>query len=95
MAESPSLDEPEEIHMSGHDHEAMMDSGQNQAMVDAHDHGSEGCDDHCMNCSTHYSSAAIINSSVSIFESSRKFIRTLTGDISSRPNLLYRPPIYA
>jgi hypothetical protein len=100
MAESSSVVDPDEIvmtqmFMTGHDHEAMMDSPQKQSMMDAHDHGSEDCDDYCMNCSSHCSSTAIIPSSSSPFELDRKFDRIITGNTFSRAYLLYRPPIFA
>ncbi|MDA0281612.1 MAG: hypothetical protein O3C29_14455 [Proteobacteria bacterium] len=84
-----------EMHMAGHDHKAMMDSSAKQSMMDAHDHGSEDCDDYCMNCSNHCSSTAITPSSGSTFERDRKFNRTITGNIFSRSSKLYRPPIFA
>ena len=75
-----------EMHMAGHDHEAMMD---------AHDHGSKDCNDYCMNCSNHCSSTAITPFSRSTFERDRKFNRTITGNTFSRAYLLYRPPMFA
>lgn len=84
-----------EMHMAGHDHEAMMASPAKQSMMDAHDHGSKDCDDYCMNCSNHCSSTAITSSSNSTFERDRKFNRTITGNTFSRAYLLYRPPIFA
>ena len=100
MAESSSVVDADEVavaqmHMAGHDHGAMMGSGQKQAMMDAHDHGSEDCDDYCMNCSNHCFSTAIIPSSSNIFALDRKFDRTITGNTLSRAYLLYRPPISA
>jgi hypothetical protein len=95
MDESSSVVKSEEMHMAGHDHEAMMDSEQKPSSMDAHDHGSEDCDDYCMNCSTHCTSAAIIPSSSSTFELDRKFNRSITGYTSSYAYLLYRPPISA
>lgn len=100
MAESSSGVETGEMAMAempmpGHDHAAMMDSRQKQAMMDAHDHGPEDCDDYCMNCSNHCSSTVIISSSSSSFALDRKFNRTITGNTLSRTYLLYRPPISA
>lgn len=96
MTESaPAADAMAQMHMAGHDHEAMMDSSAKQAMMDAHDHSSEDCDDYCMNCSNHCSSTAITPSSSSTFEVDRKFHRTHTGNTFSRAYLLYRPPISA
>ncbi|MBL4574185.1 MAG: hypothetical protein JKY86_14120 [Gammaproteobacteria bacterium] len=84
-----------EMHMTGHEHEANMGSSQKQSMMDAHDHGSEDCDDYCMNCSNHYSSTAITPSLSSTFETDRKFDRTITGTTLNRAYLLFRPPIPA
>lgn len=100
MAESSSVVDADEMAMTqmlklGHDHAAMMDSSQKQSMMDAHDHGSEDCDDYCMNCSNHCSSTAIIPSSSSSFALDRKFSRTIAGNTFSRAYLLYRPPISA
>ena len=97
MADSSSVVETEEtamveMLMTGHDHEAMMDSSQKQTMMDGHDHGADDCDDYCMNCSNHCSSTAIIPSSNSTFELDRKFNRTITGNTLNRAYLLYRPP---
>lgn len=100
MAESSTVVDADEIamadmHMAGHDHEAMMDSSHKLSMVDAHEHGSEDCDDYCMNCSNHCSNTAIIPSSSSIFGPDQKFISITTGNTLSRAYLLYRPPISA
>lgn len=100
MVESSSVVKPDEMamaemHMTGHDHAAMMDSSAKQSMMAAHDHGSQDCDDYCMNCSNHCSSTAIIPSSSSTFERDRKFNRTISGNTFSRAYLLYRPPIFA
>ena len=100
MAESSTVVDADEIamadmHMAGHDHEAMMDSSHKLSMVDAHEHGSEDCDDYCINCSNHCSNTAIIPSSSSIFGPDQKFISITTGNTLSRAYLLYRPPISA
>lgn len=80
-------------HMMGHDHEAMTSSGQKQAMMDAHEHDAEDCDDYCMNCSSHCSSTAIPTSANDIIELDQKFNKILSGETSSRSYLLFRPPI--
>jgi len=100
MADSSSMVDVDEMAMTqmlmmGHDHEVMMSAGQQQAMMDAHDHGPDDCDDYCMSCSNHCSSTAIIPSSSSTIEFDRRFNRTLTGGTLSRAYLLYRPPIFA
>lgn len=100
MDESSSVVDADEtamaqMHMAGHDHEAMMGSAQQQVMMDVHDHSAEDCDDYCMNCSNHCSSTAIIPTLSHVFELDRKFTRTLTGNTFSRAYLLYRPPISA
>ncbi|PCI76999.1 MAG: hypothetical protein COB20_09310 [SAR86 cluster bacterium] len=100
MTQSPTVGDTGEMpmaqmDMAGHDHESMMSSGQKQLMMDAHDHGSDDCDDYCMNCSNHCSSTAILSSSNDIFELDREFHKTLAGDTSNRAYLLFRPPIRA
>ena len=99
MAESSSMVDADQMAMTqmiamGHDHKAMS-AGQKQAMMDAHDHGPEDCDDYCMNCSNHCSSTAIIPYASNTFELDRRFNRILTGNTLSRAYLLYRPPIFA
>ena len=81
--------------MAGHDHGALMSSGQQQTMMDAHDHSAEDCDDYCMNCSNHCSSTAILTSPNDTFELDRGFHKTFTVETLRRAYLLYRPPIRA
>jgi len=81
-----------QMHMNAHDHKAMLSSGQEQAKIGTHDHSLEECD-LCMNCSNHCSSTAIVASFKDRFDLDREFATGITGDTSSRVDLLFRPPI--
>lgn len=84
-----------QMHVVGHDHQAMMNSGQKQSMMDAHNHSAEDCDDYCMTCSNHSYSSAITSFSNTTRELDRKFSLANVSYTLSRAYLLYRPPIRA
>lgn len=59
----------------------------------AHDHREADCEEHCMSCSSHCSSTAIVSSSRYYFDPVQHLAGTLTGATSNRHELLFRPPI--
>ena len=63
---------------------------------DEHDgHSQEDCEEHCMSCSNHCSSLAVVSSQSKRYGQVRLLAATTAGLTSTHPELLFRPPIRA
>ena len=63
--------------------------------VEDHDHSEEDCEEHCMSCSNHCSSLAIVSNHVEGFQQSVQQLAVADGLVSNHSELLFRPPIRA
>ncbi len=74
-------------------HAAIMQDSQQQAMMAAHEHGAEDCDEFCMNCSNHCSSTAIVTGGEHVMDLQRRYVLADREAAISFTYLLFRPPI--
>ena len=79
---------------SSHHHEGGYALNTSKTATDSHHDDAEICDDHCMNCSTHCFSSALVTASSDFLGTEKHFASTFTGDTSDRAYLLFRPPIH-
>ena len=91
----PASENPMSMDAIHHHHMPSAETGQAPAEDpgQAHDHHESDCGDHCMSCSSHCSSTAIVSSSRYYFDPVQHLAGTLTGATSNRHELLFRPPI--
>jgi hypothetical protein len=59
------------------------------------EHSEEDCEEHCMSCSNHCSSLAVVSSQSRRYGQVRLLAATTAGLTSAHPELLFRPPIRA
>ena len=62
---------------------------------DDHDHDESDCEEHCMSCSNHCSSLAIVSNHSDSFQQSILRLAVAEGLVSNHSELLFRPPIRA
>ena len=63
---------------------------------EGHDgHSEEDCEEHCMSCSNHCSSLAVVSNQSKRFGQVRLLAAATAGLTSTLPELLFRPPIRA
>lgn len=66
------------------------------AAHDEHDgHSKEDCEEHCMSCSNHCSSLAVVSNQSERYGQVRFLATATAGLTSTHPELLFRPPIRA
>jgi hypothetical protein len=102
MAMSMGNSEQHVQHMTspGGDHSAQVgaaniDSSDLTQSSIMHEHDASDCEEHCASCTNHCSSLGIVTSSSGLFDPELHVTGVFSGTVSSRLELLFRPPILA
>ena len=83
-------------HHDSHMNHGLQQHGDDHAhSMHGEDHNADDCEEHCMSCSNHCSSLALVSNHYSAFNQVRLQTTVAGGLVSNHSDLLYRPPIRA